>query len=76
MSILSSLRAWWAAWLNRRADELVDLHDAEGVAGAPARLAAALPAMIDGLHERGYALTTLTDLLDPENGHGHPTRAQ
>jgi peptidoglycan/xylan/chitin deacetylase (PgdA/CDA1 family) len=55
---------------------IVDLHDAEGVAGAPERLAAALPAMIDGLHERGYALTTLTDLLAPENGHGHPNRAQ
>jgi len=52
---------------------IVDLHDAEGVAGAPERLATALPAMIDGLHDRGYALTTVTDLL--ENGHGHPTRA-
>jgi peptidoglycan-N-acetylglucosamine deacetylase len=53
---------------------IVDLHDAEGVAGAPERLAAALSPMIDGLRERGYALTTVTDLL--ENGHGHPTRAQ
>jgi peptidoglycan/xylan/chitin deacetylase (PgdA/CDA1 family) len=53
---------------------IVDLHDAEGVAGAPERLAAALPAMIEGLRDRGYALTTVSDLL--ENGHGHPTRAQ
>ena len=44
---------------------IVDLHDAEGVAGAPARLAAALPAMIDGLRARGYALTTLGELLSP-----------
>ena len=43
---------------------IVDLHDAEGVAGAPERLAAALPAMIDGLRDNGYTLTTLTDLLD------------
>ena len=43
---------------------IVDLHDAEGVPGAPGRLAAALPAMIDGLRARGYLLTTLTDLLD------------
>ena len=43
---------------------IVDLHDADGVPGAPKRLAAALPAMIDGLRARGYTLTTLTDLLD------------
>jgi peptidoglycan/xylan/chitin deacetylase (PgdA/CDA1 family) len=42
---------------------IVDLHDADGVPGAPARLAAALPAMIDGLRERGYRLTTLGELL-------------
>ena len=44
---------------------IVDLHDAEGVVGAPERLAAALPAMIDGLRDRGYALTTLSELLAP-----------
>jgi len=43
---------------------IVDLHDADGAPGAPERLAAALPAMIDGLRARGYTLTTLTDLLD------------
>jgi peptidoglycan-N-acetylglucosamine deacetylase len=42
---------------------IVDLHDADGVPGAPARLHAALPAMIDGLRDRGYTLTTVADLL-------------
>lgn len=42
---------------------IVDLHDADGVPGAPDRLAVALPAMIDGLRERGYELTTLGELL-------------
>jgi peptidoglycan/xylan/chitin deacetylase (PgdA/CDA1 family) len=45
------------------AGAIVDLHDAEGVAGAPERLAAALPTMIDGLRDRGYTLTTVGDLL-------------
>ena len=55
---------------------IVNLHDAEGVAGAPGRLAAALPGMIDGLHERGYSLTTVADLLQSmEDGDGHSTRA-
>jgi peptidoglycan/xylan/chitin deacetylase (PgdA/CDA1 family) len=43
---------------------IVNLHDAEGVAGAPARLIEALPAMIDGLRAAGYDLVTVTDLLD------------
>jgi len=38
------------------------------LAGAPERLAAALPAMIDGLRANGYTLTTLTDLLDGAPG--------
>ena len=42
---------------------IVDLHDAEGVAGAPGRLIAALPAMLDGLRDAGYRLTTVADLL-------------
>lgn len=46
-----------------RAGAIVDLHDADGVAGAPERLAAALPPMIDGLRHGGYTLTTLGDLL-------------
>jgi peptidoglycan-N-acetylglucosamine deacetylase len=42
---------------------IVDLHDADGLPGAPERLAEALPAMIDGLRDRGYALTTVGELL-------------
>jgi len=42
---------------------IVDLHDAEGVAEAPARLHEALPAMIDGLRRDGYELTTVTEIL-------------
>jgi peptidoglycan/xylan/chitin deacetylase (PgdA/CDA1 family) len=42
---------------------IVDLHDAEGTAAAPERLLAALPALLDGLRARGYALTTVADLL-------------
>ena len=43
---------------------IVDLHDAEGTAGAPARLVAALPEMIGGLRAAGYELTTVGELLD------------
>jgi peptidoglycan-N-acetylglucosamine deacetylase len=43
---------------------IVDLHDAEGVDGAPARLLAALPPMIDGLRSEGYELVTVSELLD------------
>ena len=43
---------------------IVDLHDAEGLDGAPERLLAALPPMIDGLHAAGYDLVTVTELLD------------
>ena len=42
---------------------IVDLHDAEGTPAAPARLLEALPALIDGLRERGYAFATVADLL-------------
>ena len=45
------------------AGAIVDLHDADGVPGAPERLAAALPAMIDGLRDQGYTLTTVGGLL-------------
>jgi peptidoglycan/xylan/chitin deacetylase (PgdA/CDA1 family) len=51
---------------------IVDLHDAEGTPGAPARLLAALPRMIDGLRAAGYALTTVGDLLDTTSGKGAP----
>jgi peptidoglycan-N-acetylglucosamine deacetylase len=42
---------------------IVDLHDAEGTPMAPARLVRALPAMLAGLRERGYAFTTVAELL-------------
>lgn len=42
---------------------IVDLHDAEGTPGAPARLVEALPVMIAGLRDAGYALTTASALL-------------
>jgi len=42
---------------------IVDLHDAEGTPGAPARLCAALPAMIDGLAAAGYDFATVGELL-------------
>jgi peptidoglycan/xylan/chitin deacetylase (PgdA/CDA1 family) len=43
---------------------IVDLHDAEGLDGAPGRLLAALPPMIDGLRSDGYELVTVSELLD------------
>ena len=42
---------------------IVDLHDADGVPGAPERLAQALPAMIDGLRDQGYTFATVGELL-------------
>ena len=42
---------------------IVDLHDAEGTRGAPARLFDALPGMIDGLRGAGYEFTTVSALL-------------
>jgi peptidoglycan/xylan/chitin deacetylase (PgdA/CDA1 family) len=44
---------------------IVGLHDAEGTAGAPARLVAALPAMIEGLRTKGYTFATVGELLGP-----------
>jgi peptidoglycan/xylan/chitin deacetylase (PgdA/CDA1 family) len=43
---------------------IVDLHDAEGLPGAPARLVAALPAVLDGLRVAGWELVTVTELLE------------
>jgi peptidoglycan/xylan/chitin deacetylase (PgdA/CDA1 family) len=45
------------------AGAIVDLHDAEGTPGAPARLCAALPAMIEGLRAAGYGFATVGELL-------------
>jgi peptidoglycan-N-acetylglucosamine deacetylase len=57
-----------------RAGAIVDLHDAEGTPGAPQRLYAALPEMIDGLRRGGYQLTTVSDLLDRSPGGRASTR--
>ncbi len=46
-----------------RPGAIFDLHDADGVPGAGARLVAALAAMIEGLRAGGYALAPLRDLL-------------
>jgi peptidoglycan/xylan/chitin deacetylase (PgdA/CDA1 family) len=46
-----------------RPGAIVDLHDADGVPGAGARIVEALPAMIAGLRARGYAMAALGDLL-------------
>ncbi|MBI3028878.1 MAG: polysaccharide deacetylase family protein [Candidatus Rokubacteria bacterium] len=44
---------------------IVDLHDAEGVRGAPGRLLDALPSMLEGLRAAGYACVPLAELLSP-----------
>ena len=46
------------------AGAIVDLHDAEGLAGAPARLVGALPATIKGLRRAGYEFATVSQLLE------------
>jgi peptidoglycan/xylan/chitin deacetylase (PgdA/CDA1 family) len=46
-----------------RPGAIVDLHDADGVPGAGARLIEALPAMIDRLRQAGYELVPLGELL-------------
>jgi peptidoglycan/xylan/chitin deacetylase (PgdA/CDA1 family) len=45
------------------AGAIYDLHDADGVPGAGARLVEHLPALIQGLRGEGYALVPLRDLL-------------
>lgn len=42
---------------------ILDLHDADGIPGAGARLVAALPVMIGALTAEGYSLAPLSDLL-------------
>jgi peptidoglycan/xylan/chitin deacetylase (PgdA/CDA1 family) len=42
---------------------IVDLHDAEGVRGAPARLLEALPRVLEGLASAGYKCVSLAELL-------------
>ena len=52
-----------AVLASARPGAIVDLHDAEGVRGAPERLLAALPSMISGRRARGYELVSLGTLL-------------
>jgi peptidoglycan/xylan/chitin deacetylase (PgdA/CDA1 family) len=55
------------------AGAIVDLHDAEGLPGAPARLLAALAVMVDELRGAGYELVTVSELLmDSEGGTAYP----
>jgi peptidoglycan/xylan/chitin deacetylase (PgdA/CDA1 family) len=42
---------------------IVDLHDAPGLPGAPERLLAAMPGLLDVLEERGYAAVPVGELL-------------
>jgi len=44
---------------------ILDLHDAEGVRGAPARLLVALPGLLAALEARGYTAGSLGSLLAP-----------
>ena len=46
-----------------RPGAIYDLHDADGVPGAGARLVEYLPALIAGLRGQGYALVPLRELL-------------
>jgi hypothetical protein len=46
-----------------RAGAIYDLHDADGVPGAGARLAECLPILVAGLRAQGYALVPLRELL-------------
>jgi peptidoglycan/xylan/chitin deacetylase (PgdA/CDA1 family) len=55
-----------------RPGAILDLHDAEGLPGAPRRLCEALPAMIDGLRRAGYEFATVGELL--RTGPGAPAR--
>jgi peptidoglycan/xylan/chitin deacetylase (PgdA/CDA1 family) len=54
---------WTHVVSHAHAGAIVDLHDAEGTPGAPARLLAALPSMIGGLRGAGYELATVGELL-------------
>ena len=46
-----------------RPGAILDLHDADGVSGAGARLVEALPALIASLRDAGFTLVPLRDLL-------------
>jgi hypothetical protein len=42
---------------------IVDLHDAPGLPGAPERLLATMPGLLDVLEVRGYAAVPVGELL-------------
>ena len=46
-----------------RAGAIYDLHDADGVPGAGARVVEYLPTLVTGLRAQGYALVPLRELL-------------
>jgi peptidoglycan/xylan/chitin deacetylase (PgdA/CDA1 family) len=50
-----------AEWIHPGA--IIGLHDGGGLRHTPARMAAALPALLGLLHERGYRCLTLSELL-------------
>ena len=56
------------------AGAIVDLHDAEGTPGAPERLVAALPGMIDGLRRWNFELVTVRELLGAADAGTRGTR--
>jgi peptidoglycan-N-acetylglucosamine deacetylase len=47
---------------------IVDLHDAPGLPGAPERLLAMMPALLDALDARGYAAVPVGELLRLPSG--------
>jgi peptidoglycan/xylan/chitin deacetylase (PgdA/CDA1 family) len=49
---------------------IVDLHDAPGLPGAPERLLAMMPALLDVLHTRGYTPVPAGELLIPAPASG------
>jgi peptidoglycan/xylan/chitin deacetylase (PgdA/CDA1 family) len=49
---------------------IVDLHDAPGLPGAPERLLATMPDLLDALEGRGYAAVPVGELLELPSGEG------
>ena len=51
------------AWLLPPAAAAIDLHDAPGLPGAPERLLATMPRLLDLLEDRGYTAVPVGELL-------------